>query len=133
MVVIPVLWLWGRHVDALGLGDVAARGRLGLQVDRTRVAGLALGCAPAAAAVASVGPVGFVGLLAPHLARPFAGHVHRRLPPVAAIVSAALVTAAVPVGRSVFAPKEVPAGLAVALLGAPFFLWLLWRTRATAA
>ena len=131
VVIIPVLWLWGRHVGVLGLGDGAARG-LGLRVDRTGVVGLALGCA-LAAAVVSVGTVGFVGLLASHLARPLAGPAYRRLLPVAAMVGAALVTAADLVCRSVFAPKELPAGLMVALLGGPFFLWLLWRTRATAA
>ncbi len=132
LAVVPLLWLIGRHFDLLGLGDAAARG-LGLQIEATRVAGLLLGCVLAAAAVASVGTIGFVGLLAPHLARPLTGPGHRRLLPVAALAGAALVVAADLVGRVLFAPKELPAGLVVAVLGAPFFLWLLWRTRAQPA
>jgi ABC-type Fe3+-siderophore transport system permease subunit len=128
VVVIPVLWLAGRHLDLLGLGDAAARS-LGLRVDGTRLATLLLACALAAAAVASVGTIGFVGLLAPHLARPLTGPTHRLLLPVAALAGAALVTSADLIGRVLFAPREIPAGLVVAVIGAPFFLWLLWRTR----
>lgn len=128
LALFPVIWVWGRHIDLLGVGDLAARG-FGLRVDRARMAGLVLGCLLAAAAVASVGSIGFVGLLAPHLARPFTGPMHRRLLPVAALAGAALVVGADIVGRGLFAPKELPAGLVVSLLGAPCFLWLLWRTR----
>jgi iron complex transport system permease protein len=131
LVIVPLLWLWGRHTDLLAIGDDGARG-LGLRVDQARLAGLVAGCLLAAGAVAAVGVVGFVGLLGPHLARPLAGPLHRRLLPVAAVMGAALVMAADVVGRSVLAPKEVPAGLVVSLLGAPFFVWLLWRTRGPA-
>ncbi|MFP5378086.1 MAG: iron chelate uptake ABC transporter family permease subunit, partial [Acidimicrobiia bacterium] len=132
LAVVPLLWLMGRHLDLLALGDAAARS-LGVRADATRVAGLLLGCVLAAAAVASVGTVGFVGLLAPHLARPLAGPGHRRLLPAAALVGAALVVAADLVGRVAFAPREVPAGLVVAVVGSPLFLGVLWRTRARAA
>lgn len=131
LLVVPALWLFGRHVDLLGLGDDAARG-LGLRVDGVRLGGLVAGCLLAAAAVSAVGVVGFVGLLGPHLARPLSGPLHRRLVPVAAALGAVLVVGADVVGRSVLAPKEIPAGLVVSLLGAPFFVWLLWRTRGPA-
>lgn len=132
LVVVPLLWLFGRHVDLLGIGDDTARG-LGLRVDAVRLGGLVGGCLLAASAVAAVGVVGFVGLLAPHLARPLSGPMHRRLVPVAAALGAVLVMGADLVGRTVLAPKEIPAGLVVSLLGAPFFVWLLWRTRSPAA
>ncbi|MFP5488855.1 MAG: iron ABC transporter permease, partial [Acidimicrobiia bacterium] len=132
LLVIPLVWLWGRHADLLAIGDDGARG-LGLRTDRARLSGLAAGCLLSAAAVAAVGVVGFVGLLGPHMARPLSGPLHRRLIPVAAALGAALVMAADIVGRTVLAPKEIPAGLVVSLLGAPFFAWLLWRTRAPAS
>lgn len=132
LLVVPAVWLWGRHTDLLAIGDEGAAG-LGLRVDRTRLAGLVAGSLLSAAAVAAVGVVGFVGLLAPHLSRPFAGPLHRRLIPVTAAMGAALVMGADIAGRTLLAPKEVPAGLVVALLGAPFFVWLLWRTRSTSA
>ena len=72
------------------------------------------------AAVAAVGLIGFVGLVAPHLARRLVGPMHRRLLPVSALIGALLVLSADLVGRTVMAPVELPAGLVVALIGAPF-------------
>ncbi|HAS11161.1 MAG TPA: ABC transporter permease, partial [Acidimicrobiaceae bacterium] len=87
----------------------------------------------AAAAVGIVGDLGFVGLLGPHLARPLTGPQHRRFLPVAAALGALVVVAADVLGRSVFAPTEIPAGLVVSLIGTPFFLFLIWRTRSVGA
>ncbi|HEX2035529.1 MAG TPA: iron ABC transporter permease [Chloroflexota bacterium] len=130
LLLLPLaLWL-ARSLDVLGLGDPAAAG-LGLTVERTRALVLALGVALAAAAVATVGTVGFVGLVAPHTARFLAGAQHRRLLPLAAILGATLLVLADVIGRVVIAPKELPAGLVVALIGTPYFLWLLWTRRHT--
>jgi iron complex transport system permease protein len=132
VVLIPLLVLAGRHLDLLGVGDDGAR-TLGLSVQRTRLVAVVLACALAAAAVGIVGDLGFVGLLGPHLARPLTGPGHRRFLPVAAALGALVVVVADVVGRSLFAPTEIPAGLVVSLVGTPFFLFLIWRTRSAAA
>jgi iron complex transport system permease protein len=78
--------------------------------------------------VGTVGPVGFVGLMAPHAARTLVGSGHRRLLPVAATLGASLLLVADLVGRSALdASREVPSGIVTALLGAPLLLWLLRR------
>lgn len=83
----------------------------------------------AAAVVAASGPIGFVGLIAPHLARRLAGGDRRRILPLAGLIGAALLIAADLVGRRLIAPTQIPAGLAVAQTGAPFYGWLSWRPR----
>jgi len=72
-----------------------------------------------------VGTISFVGLIAPHAARLLVGHRHRQLVPRAALLGAILVTLADTVGRVALAPKEIPSGLVTALIGMPYFLWLL--------
>ena len=115
-------------LDAIGLGDVTARG-LGQRVHLVRGL-LVLACTIlAGAAVAAAGLIGFVGLAAPHLARRLVGPMHRWLVPVAALVGGALVMAADLLGRTVIAPAQLPAGLTTALLGAPFFAYLMWERR----
>ena len=83
--------------------------------------------ASAGAAVSVVGLLGFVGLMSPHIARALVGADARRLIPAAALVGADLVLAADLCGRVVFAPGEMPVGVLMALLGAPFFLGILLR------
>jgi iron complex transport system permease protein len=73
--------------------------------------------------------VGFVGLVAPHVARALVGGLHARVLPVAALVGAVLVSLADTGGRSMLAPAQVPAGLVTALVGTPYFIYLLWRSR----
>ena len=90
---------------------------------------LAAGAALGAAAVAVCGAIAFVGLLAPHAARLLAGGNHRRALPMAIALGALLLGLADTVGRTVFAPTEIPSGLVVSLIGAPYLAMLLWRSR----
>jgi ABC-type Fe3+-siderophore transport system permease subunit len=119
-----------RQTDVLGLGDDIARG-IGASVERLRLMVLATGVGLAALAISVVGTIGFVGLIGPHAARLLLGNNvrHRRLLPVAALLGANIVMLADIVGRTALAPREIPAGLVTALIGAPYFLWLLWRNR----
>lgn len=130
VVLLPVAWLAARQLDLLGLGDDAARG-LGMALERTRLTILIVAVALSAAAVSVVGTIGFVGLIGPHTARILLGgqYQHRKLVPMAAILGALLVTLADTIGRVALAPREIPSGLVTALIGAPYFLWLLWRGR----
>lgn len=85
----------------------------------------------AATAVSAIGVVAFVGLVAPHLARSLVGGRNARVIPVAAALGAILVSAADTLGRTVIAPAQIPAGLVIALVGTPYFVFILWRTRET--
>lgn len=128
---LPGLGLAGllaRRLDLLGLEDTVVRG-LGLPAGRARAGALALCALICGAAVAATGPVAFVGLMAPHIARRATGPVHARLLPAAAGTGALLLLLADTLGRSVIAPAQLPAGLVTALMGAPFFGWLMWRHR----
>mgnify|MGYP006175772425 CR=1 FL=1 len=84
------------------------------------------------ACVAICGAIGFVGLVAPHTARALVGGRHGRVVPVAMLLGAVLVSIADTVGRTVIAPAQIPAGLVTAMVGTPYFVWLLWRSRARA-
>lgn len=124
----PLLLARHRALDLVAVDDDTPR-VLGVRLEGTRLVALASAVALSAAATAAAGVLGFVGLLAPHAARALVGGQHRRLLPVAALLGAVLVGAADTLGRTVIAPAQVPAGLVTALLGTPYFVWLLWRAR----
>ncbi|MCR8844281.1 iron ABC transporter permease [Paenibacillus sp. SC116] len=124
---VPAAWLVGRKLDVLGFGSDVPTG-LGINVVRTRLRAALIGVALAAAAVAIVGTIGFIGLIAPHAARLLVGHNHRKLVPFTALIGAALLVLADAVGRSIMPPAEIPSGLVVAIIGAPYFLWLMRST-----
>jgi iron complex transport system permease protein len=127
-VLVPVVVALSRRLDALALGEDAARG-LGVPVERARLGLVVASAALAAFAVAAAGPIGFVAFMAPHAARRLTGRPGAAALPAAALCGAALVPAADLAGRVVAPPAEVPVGIVTSLLGAPFFLWLLWRAR----
>lgn len=115
-----------RRLDVLALGDEAATG-LGVPVGTTQALVVALASVLAAGAVAVAGNLGFVGLMAPHLGRVLVGPSAHRLVPTSALIGAALVVLADVVARTVAAPIELPTGIVVALIGAPFLLVILAR------
>ncbi|RZT20270.1 iron complex transport system permease protein [Kribbella sp. VKM Ac-2569] len=117
-----------RELDLLALDDDVPR-ILGVRLERTRLLALLASALLTAAAVSAIGVVGFVGLVAPHAARALVGGRHARILPVAALLGAILVSLADSLGRTVLAPAQIPAGLLTALIGAPYFVYLLWRTR----
>jgi iron complex transport system permease protein len=121
----------GTHaeLDLLAVDDDTPR-LLGASTGRARLVTLGLAVLLTGAATASIGVLAFVGLVAPHAARLLVGTAHRRLVPLSALLGALLVVAADTVGRTVLAPSQLPAGLVTALVGAPYFLWLLTRVRA---
>ncbi|WP_332254554.1 FecCD family ABC transporter permease [Rubidibacter lacunae] len=128
IVFMPLSLVLARDLDTLNLGDHLAQG-LGSRVEWMR--GLLLVCvvALAGASVANAGTIGFIGLMAPHLARQLVGPSHAGLIPVAALVGACIVELADLTGRLLFAPIELPCGVITAVIGAPYFLWLLYRNR----
>ena len=119
-------FLSARHLNVLQLGDEVATG-LGLRVNLVRTVLTAIAALLAASAVCVVGLLGFVGLIVPHTARLIFGSDYRILLPSAALLGAAVVTISDTVARTIFAPAELPVGILMAMLGAPFFLYLLRR------
>lgn len=129
-IIIPVLLLprLARSLNALLLGEAEAK-HLGVDTERVKRAAIILTAMAVGASVAVAGIIGFVGLVVPHLLRLSLGPDHRTLLPGAALLGAALLVGADTVARSVVIPAELPIGIVTALVGAPFFLWLLLRGR----
>lgn len=117
-----------RRLNAMQLGDDAARG-LGVGVERSRFIAIALASLLAASAVSVAGLVGFVGLMTPHMMRLLGGHNHAYLIGASAIGGAALMVWADLGARMALAPLEIPVGVLTALIGGPFFVFLLYKTR----
>jgi iron complex transport system permease protein len=125
---VPLALAMARHLDLLQLGDDVARG-LGSQVESSRGLLLLTSVALAGAAVATAGNIGFVALMAPHMARRLVGPTSAGLLPTAGLLGGLLVVFADMLGRVLFAPIEVPAGVITALVGAPYFIYLLHQGR----
>ncbi|GEB32009.1 Fe3+-hydroxamate ABC transporter permease FhuB [Brevibacillus parabrevis] len=126
VILTPLAWWLGRRVDLLAFNDESSVG-LGLKVRQTRLAVATIAVLLASAAVASVGAVGFIGLLAPHAARLLVGAHHRKAVVVSALLGAVLLAASDLLGRVVMIPKDIPSGIVVALLGAPYLFILMFR------
>ena len=118
--------LAARHLNILQLGDELAKG-LGLRVGLTRILLSALAALLAASAVSVVGLLGFVGLIVPHTARLLVGSDYRVLLPATLLLGAGTVTFCDTIARTIVAPVELPVGIIMAVMGAPFFLYLLRR------
>ncbi len=123
-----VAWILARNLNLLVLGDETARS-LGVATGRVRMGLTAAASLMAAAAVATAGLIGFVGLVVPHLMRLVTGPDHRRLLPAAALAGAITLLLADTLARTIAAPMEIPVGIVTAALGAPFFLYLLRKHR----
>jgi iron complex transport system permease protein len=122
------LCVLGRDLDLLALGDREA-GHLGVRVGQIRGLVVVLAALATGAAVAVAGVVGFVGLVVPHIVRLALGPEHRRLIPASALGGAALLLVADLVARTLVVPRELPLGVVTALVGGPYFLWLIRSQR----
>ncbi|MEV0893964.1 iron ABC transporter permease [Promicromonospora sp. NPDC050262] len=123
--------LLARRLDLLSLGERSAR-HLGVDVERLRVLSIVVVAVLTAAGVAFCGIIAFVGLVVPHLIRMAVGPAHRVLVPLSALGGAVLLLAADLVARTAVGYADLPIGMLTALVGGPFFFWLIRRTRRTA-
>ncbi|MEU5317779.1 iron ABC transporter permease [Streptomyces sp. NPDC021056] len=123
-----LLTLFGRRLNALLAGDESATA-LGVDVNRLRAALLVISALLTGTVIAVAGGVGFVGLMIPHLVRMTVGADHRRLLPLTALLGANYLVLVDLLSRTLTRPNELPLGILTALLGAPFFLWLLRRDK----
>ncbi|GAB1532172.1 MULTISPECIES: FecCD family ABC transporter permease [Brevibacillus] len=124
LVFIPISFALHRKLDIISLDEGSSTG-LGLNVVRTRYMLLLLAVALAGACVAAIGSIGFVGLIAPHMARKLFGHQHRYLLPGAAVLGALILVIADALGRGLNPPIEIPVGIVTAVIGVPYFLYLV--------
>ncbi len=120
--------LLASELNTLNLGDDTAR-CLGIEIELKRGLLLLTSTALAGASVATAGAIGFIGLMAPHLARSLVGNSHQGLLPVAAMLGGTIVVWADLLGRLLFSPIELPCGVVTAAIGAPYFLYLLSQNR----
>jgi iron complex transport system permease protein len=123
-VVLPLLMRDGWRLTALQLGDERARA-LGVRVDRLRVRALVAVSLLTGAAVAFVGTIGFIGLVAPHVARMLVGEDQRYMMPASAVFGAVLLSVASVVSKLIIPGTVFPIGIITALIGVPFFAWLM--------
>lgn len=119
-----------RTMDVLSMGDEIAKG-LGVSVKKEKNKMLFVAVALAAACVATSGNMNFVGLIGPHLSRSLVGSKHKILIPVSALVGAILVLTADIISRTIMEPAEIPTGIVVSVIGAPYFIYLLIRNKHT--
>ena len=125
---IPVAFLLSRNVNVLQLGDDVATA-VGSSVQRQRFLLLMISVALAGAAVSVGGAISFIGLIAPHIARKLVGPSFGSVLPISALIGALIVTAADTIARTAFPPYDIPVGVFTAGVGAPFFIYLLYRSR----
>lgn len=128
LVLLPLPFIFCRDLDTLGLGENKAS-TLGVTVNKVQISVLVLAVALSTTAVAICGPIAFLGLVAPHLARRLVGGRHRTLLPASLIIGALLLQLSDILARVIDPPTELPAGILTAIIGAPYFFYLLMRTK----
>ncbi|EHR6712368.1 iron ABC transporter permease [Vibrio parahaemolyticus] len=131
-VTLVVLLFWfhkkAMSLNALLLGESEAR-HLGVPVQKLKRQLILLSAVGVGVTVSICGAIGFIGLVIPHLGRMLAGPDHRTLLPISALLGALLLTCADMIARVLLAPAELPVGIVTALIGAPFFIYLLFQQR----
>ena len=128
LVLLPLPFIFCRDLDTLGLGENKAA-TLGVSVNKTQILVLVLAVALSTTAVAICGPIAFLGLVAPHLARKLVGGRHRTLLPAAMLIGTLLLQISDILARVIDPPTELPAGILTAIIGAPYFFYLLMRMK----
>ena len=129
-ILLPIFLIprYARALNAISLGESEAV-HLGFELQKVKLQLIVLVAMAVGAAVSAAGIIGFVGLVTPHLLRLAVGPDHRFLLPASVLLGAVLLIVADMVSRTIVAPAELPIGIITAILGGPFFLWLLVRQR----
>ena len=124
---VPLAIILANKIDILSLGDKVAI-NLGENILLLRVGLLLIGIILTASSVS--GTIGFVGLIAPHIAKNLVGYKHRLVIPLSGLIGANLLVISDIIGRTIISPMEIPVGIVTAIIGAPYFLYLLLRKKA---
>ena len=126
IVVSMLIYLYSTHLDILTQGEEIAHS-LGVAVNRTILTLFVLVSLLTGGVVAITGPIGFVGLVVPHAVRIFSGPAHKRVLPMSFFSGGLVLIITDWIAKNILSPVELPVGVITGLLGAPYFLWLLWR------
>lgn len=130
LLLLPLVYLQSKNLDALQMGDDMA-GSLGLRLEVNRLILVVLAVALASTSVAVAGPITFVGLMAPHMTRFIVGGAHSAVLPITGLLGGIIVLASDTLARTVFAPIDIPVGVVTAIVGVPYFLYLLFKSQNT--
>lgn len=128
IIFIPLIWRKSLVLDVMQLEEGSAMGT-GVSVHRERLLLLLYSVGIVSACVAVSGSIGFVGLIAPHMARRLVGLHHRHVIPVSGLIGMAMVAAGDFIGKTIFAPAQLPVGIVISIIGVPYFVYLLFKTR----
>ncbi|CAC6812445.1 Ferrichrome transport system permease protein fhuG [Staphylococcus aureus] len=128
LIIIPYLLFKSNTLNIIHTGDNIARG-LGVRLSRERLILFFIAVMLSSAAVAVTGSISFIGLMGPHIAKRIVGPRHQLFLPIAILVGACLLVIADTIGKIVLQPGGVPAGIVVAIIGAPYFLYLMYKTK----
>ncbi|MCM3790136.1 iron ABC transporter permease [Domibacillus indicus] len=127
LVLVPYSFFHAGTLNMLSLGEAPAAG-LGVNVAKQRAGMLLCAVALSSASVSMAGGIGFIGLAAPQIARRIAGPLHQYVLPLSGLIGMLILMAADTIGRSLFAPAGIPAGIVTAALGAPYFLYVFRKS-----
>ncbi|WP_036697550.1 FecCD family ABC transporter permease [Paenibacillus taiwanensis] len=128
ILLLPVIMVKSRELDMFMLGDAPSKS-LGVRLERDRFMLLLCSVGLVSACVAVSGSIGFVGLIAPHIAKRLVGVEHARVLPVAGVIGMLLVVGSDFIGKTVFSPAELPVGIVISIVGVPYFVYLLLRSK----
>ncbi|HDJ7334465.1 TPA: iron ABC transporter permease [Staphylococcus aureus] len=128
LIIIPYLLFKSNTLNIIHTGDNIARG-LGVRLSRERLILFFIAVMLSSAAVAVTGSISFIGLMGPHIAKRIVGPRHQLFLPIAILVGACLLVIADTIGKIILQPGGVPAGIVVAIIGAPYFLYLMYKTK----
>lgn len=128
LLLLPIVYMKSKTLNSFSLGDSLAMS-IGTRVNYERIKLLGLAVALSCASVAMTGGIGFIGLVAPHIARRLVGPAHEHLLPISGLVGVVILVLSDTLARSMFEPSAIPAGVIVSAVGAPYFLYLLFKAK----
>lgn len=130
LILLPIVFAHANTLNLLQLHENIPAG-LGVNIQRNRFIFIFVAVALASASVSVTGAIAFIGLMAPHITRAIVGPRHQGLLPISAILGATLLLAADTIGRVIFDPTGIPAGIVVTMIGAPYFMYLMIKSRSS--
>jgi iron complex transport system permease protein len=128
LILFPYTYMKSHQLNIFGMSEPVGIG-LGMQVQKERVILLIVAAALAAATVSVTGGIAFIGLMAPHIARGLVGPRHQLFLPIAVLIGGWLLLIADTIGKNILPPDGIPTGIVVAIIGAPYFIYLLIRSK----
>lgn len=128
IILTPLIWRKSVVLDLFQLQDISTKG-LGVAADKERNLLLLYSVGLVSACISVSGSIGFIGLIAPHMARRLVGHHHKHIIPLCGAIGMAMVVIGDFIGKTVFAPAQLPVGIVISIIGVPYFVYLLFKAR----